>query len=194
MPAEKMDHLQIAVLAANIANDQRLIAGITDLVNQVYADAEAGLWVKGTTRTTETEIRELIASHQIALAQVDRRPVGCIRIKQLDSALSMFGMLAVHPEHRGEGVGRDLVRFAEELSLRRGLATMQLELLVPRSWSHPIKDSLHDWYTRLGYQPVRTATFEEEYPRLAPLLATPCDFVVYHKPLTTPAGDDVSSA
>jgi GNAT superfamily N-acetyltransferase len=95
-----------------------------------------------------------------------------------------FGMLVADPARRGEGIGRELVRFAEALSRRRGLATMQLELLVPRSWSHPNKEFLHAWYTRIGYRPVRTGPIEESYPQLAPLVATPCDFVIYHKPLT----------
>jgi hypothetical protein len=30
---------------------------------------------------------------------------------------------------------------------------------------------------------VRSGTINESYPQLAPLLATPCDFVVYHKDL-----------
>ena len=39
--------------------------------------------------------------------------------------------------------------------------------------------------------PVRTGQFEERYPELAPLLATPCDFVIYHKSLRTlPARED----
>jgi len=68
----------------------------------------------------------------------------------------------------------------------RGLGTMQLEVLVPRQWSHPSKEFLKAWYTRLGYRPVRTGQVEESYPELAPLLATPCDFVIYHKSLGRP--------
>jgi hypothetical protein len=32
--------------------------------------------------------------------------------------------------------------------------------------------------SRISYRPVRTGQFEESYPELAPLLATPCDFVI----------------
>jgi len=32
-------------------------------------------------------------------------------------------------------------------------------------------------------RPMRTGQLEESYPELAPLLATPCDFVIYHKNL-----------
>jgi hypothetical protein len=65
----------------------------------------------------------------------------------------------------------------------RGSTTMQLELLQPRDWTHPEKEVLDAWYTRLGYRPVRTGRIEESYPHLSPLLAGPSDFVVYHKPL-----------
>ncbi|MFD0855651.1 GNAT family N-acetyltransferase, partial [Actinomadura adrarensis] len=105
-------------------------------------------------------------------------------VQRLDGETGEFVMLAADPEHRGRGIGRELVRFAEELSRERGLGTMQLELLVPKTWTHPSKQSLHEWYTRLGYRPVRHGSIEESYPALAPDLATPCDFVIYHKKLS----------
>lgn len=100
-------------------------------------------------------------------------------------------MLVSDPAHRAEGIGRGLVTLAEQLSRRRGLSVMQLELLVPREWTHPNKEFLHGWYTRIGYRPTRSTTIDG-HPRLAPLLATPCDLVVYDKDLIcherTPAG------
>lgn len=175
--------VEIEVLSPAMAMDERLVDEITDLVNLVYVTAEEGLWVDGATRTTTMEMREMIAADQLAVAWMDGQIVGCVRIQQLDDGVGEFGMLAAHPARRGEGVGRELLEFAERRCRQRGLATMQLELLVPRHWSHPTKDFLHAWYTRIGYRPVRTGSIEESYPHLAPLLATPCDFVVYHKSL-----------
>jgi GNAT superfamily N-acetyltransferase len=117
---------------------------------------------------------------------VDGHIVGAVRIQQLDAGRGEFGMLVSDPARRGERVGRELVIFAEQLSRQRGLAVMQLELLVPRRWTHPNKELLHAWYTRMCYRPVRSGTIDESYPGLAPLLATPCDFVVYHRDLTQP--------
>jgi hypothetical protein len=37
----------------------------------------------------------------------------------------------------------------------------------------------------MGYRIVRTGTMDEAYPELAPLLATPCDFVIYRKDLAS---------
>ena len=81
-------------------------------------------------------------------------------------------MLVADPAHRGTGVGRELIRYAERWSRERGLGTMQLEVLVPRQWSHPSKEFLKAWYTRLGYRPVRTGQVEENIPRTR---ATPRD-------------------
>jgi hypothetical protein len=62
---------------------------------------------------------------------------------------------------------------------------MQLELLVPRAWRHPSKVFLDGWYRRLGYHVIRTANVADAYPELAPMLATPCEFLIYEKPLAS---------
>jgi hypothetical protein len=57
-------------------------------------------------------------------------------------------------------------------------------VLVPRDWTHPVKEFLAGWYSRIGYRVVRTGSLDEAYPALVPLLATQCDFVIYHKDLS----------
>jgi GNAT superfamily N-acetyltransferase len=95
-----------------------------------------------------------------------------------------FGMLAAGFEHRSTGVGRELVAFAERHARDTGRRTMQLELLVPRTWRHPSKVFLDEWYRRIGYQVTRSRDPADAHPDLAPMLATPCEFVIYEKPLT----------
>jgi GNAT superfamily N-acetyltransferase len=178
--------VEIALVPATAASDGGFVAEIADLVNRVYAAAEEGLWVDTAARTTTAEMAGLIAAGEIALARVDGEIVGGVRVQQLEGGEGELGMLVADPARRGEGIGRDLVLFAEDLSRGRGCTVMQLELLVPWGWKHPNKELLHAWYTRIGYRPVRSSAIEESYPHLAPLLAGPCDFVVYHKRLTGP--------
>jgi GNAT superfamily N-acetyltransferase len=159
------------------------VAGVVDLVNRVYTDAEKGLWVDGADRTSADETAGIIRTGQLAVAAVSGRLVGAVRIQRLDSGDGEFGMLVASPDHRGLGVGRALVEFAEDWAWRQGLPRMQLELLVPQTWTHPVKEFLREWYTRIGYQRVRTGRLDEAYPELQPRLATACDFVVYHKAL-----------
>jgi GNAT superfamily N-acetyltransferase len=176
-----MKSIEIALLGSDA--DDAVAADVTQLVNRVYATAEQGLWRPGADRTTVAEVTELIRLGEVAVARLDGSIVGAVRIQRLDDEVGEFGMLAADPDHRGIGIGRRLVDFAERLTADRGPRTMRLELVVPQTWSHPTKTFLHDWYTRIGYRVVRKGHIEEQYPSLAPLLATPCDFVIYHKKL-----------
>jgi GNAT superfamily N-acetyltransferase len=177
----------IQLLPPAACEDATLMERITDLINEVYVVAEDGLWTDGARRTTVDEVAELTRAGEIAVARLRGRIVGSVRVQRLDDRTGEFGMLVADPAHRGAGVGRELVRFAERKCSADGLGTMQLELLVPRGWTHPTKEFLAGWYTRIGYRVARTGTIDEAYPALAPLLATPCDFVIYQKDLA-PAG------
>jgi GNAT superfamily N-acetyltransferase len=178
---QQAEELDIEMLARDAPDGA--LAEVTDLVNRVYAIAEEGLWRDGAARTTPAETREFVRAGQIAVARLDGRLVGSVRIQRLDGGVGEFGMLAADPGHRGIGIGRRLIGFAERLIRGHGLGTMQLELLVPKTWTHPSKQFLHEWYSRLGYRIVRRSGIDEHYPALERLLATPCDFVIYHKKL-----------
>ncbi len=160
-----------------------LVADVAVLINRVYAVAEQGLWRSGAERTSAEEVSRMALAGEIAVARLDGRLVGCVRIQRLDEVTGEFGMLAADPACRGVGIGRELVRFAEQAGREAGLAVMQLEVLFPREWSHPSKEFLAAWYGRIGYRKIRTGAVDESYPDLAPLLATPCDFVIYNKDL-----------
>jgi ubiquinone/menaquinone biosynthesis C-methylase UbiE/GNAT superfamily N-acetyltransferase len=175
--------IDIEVLPAAAGDDATLMKRIADLINEVYAVAEDGLWIDGATRTTVDQVAQLTRAGEIAVARVGGRIAGCVRLQRLDERTGELGMLVADPAHRGVGIGRELLRFAERACSEDGLDSMQLELLVPRHWTHPTKEFLAAWYTRLGYRLARTGTIDEAYPDLAPLLATPCDFVIYQKDL-----------
>lgn len=50
-------------------------------------------------------------------------------------------------------------------------------------WAHPEKERLRRWYARLGYRIVRSAPFEEVASHAASELATPCELLIFRKPL-----------
>jgi GNAT superfamily N-acetyltransferase len=176
--------IEVELLPPTAQADPALMERISELTNEVYAVAEAGLWTDGATRTSVGEIAELTGAGEIAVARMGGQVVGCVRLQRLDERTGEFGMLCADPSRRGEGIGRELIRFAERQARADGLSTMQLELLQPRDWTHPTKQFLAEWYSRIGYRVTRTGTIDEAYPELAPLLATPCDFVIYRKRLS----------
>lgn len=175
--------VEVSMVPAARATDDRFVTEVVDLVNRVYAEAEKGLWSDGADRTGAPEVSAAIGAGQLATALLDDRLVGAVRVRRLDARLAEFGMLVASPDHRGSGIGRDLVAFAEDWARRQGLGRMQLELLVPRTWAHPVKEFLRAWYTRIGYRQVRVGCLDEAYPTLQPRLATACDFLIYHKDL-----------
>jgi GNAT superfamily N-acetyltransferase len=91
----------------------------------------------------------------------------------------------VEPDAWGGGIGRALVEAAENLARSRGATTMRLELLVPRTGTHPDKERLREWYTRRGYTVAHKVPFEDSVPHAAPLLSAPGDILVFTKPLPT---------
>jgi GNAT superfamily N-acetyltransferase len=182
---------QISVerLEAPAADDAELVERLTALVNRVYEAAESGMWREGATRTTGSEVADLIRARQIAVATRGGQLVGSIWIHDdVADDVGEFGMLVSAPEQRGIGIGRALLDFVEDSARERGLRAMQLELLVPRGWKHPSKEFLEAWYGRRGYRLIRTGRLDDAYPQLAPLLATPCDLEIHVKPLTDGSG------
>jgi GNAT superfamily N-acetyltransferase len=177
--------VEVELLAPEAARDEALVEELVRVVNEAYAVGEAGLWLEGTTRTTPEEIAGAIHSRVMLAATADGRLVGCACVRPLAADTADLGLVSAAPDRWRGGIGRELVRFAEELMRSRGTTTMQLELLVPKGSTHPEKERLRDWYGRLGYRVTRTASFEEVAAHLEPRLAVPCEFLIFRKPLTT---------
>ena len=174
---------EVNLLAAGEAQNDAIAEELAGLINAAYAVGEAGLWLEGTTRTQPAEIAEAIRSGGVLAASFEGRRVGCAYVRPMDADTADLALISVAPDQWGSGVGRELVRSAEELMRSRGVTTMQLELLVPKGWVHPEKERLRSWYTRLGYEVVRSAPFEQVAAQLAPQLGTPCEFLIFHKRL-----------
>lgn len=160
---------------------------LSDLINAVYAVAEEGMWkdVDGrpAARTSPQEVQKLLDANRLLLAKCDSEIVGSVCVQLLSPTLAEFGMLVGHPDCRGLGLGKALVRAAEDFGRHHNATIMQLELLTPKTWNHPVKEFLHAWYTRIGYQVIQEEPFEERFANLASLLSTDCTFTVYHKKL-----------
>ncbi|SNY39037.1 GNAT family N-acetyltransferase [Paractinoplanes atraurantiacus] len=163
--------------------DEATAERLAGIVNEAYAEGEKGLWRDGALRTSAGEMRELAAAGKLAVARRGDRILGCVRVQMLSPGVGQLGMLAADPAERGGGVGRELVRFAEEHARAAGAPVMQLELLVPLDGEHPVKEFLRGWYTRIGYRQTGTESLADDYPELSPLLAVPCQLVVFRKQL-----------
>jgi GNAT superfamily N-acetyltransferase len=159
------------------------IQRLSALINEVYDEAEAGMWKRKGTRTNPAEVERLLRDQALILAEIDGVVVGSVNVKRMNDGVGEFGMLVADFHHRGKGIGSALVERAENWARDLESHTMRLELLTPRKWAQPSKEFLKVWYTRIGYRPQATEPFERLHPELVPELATECDFTVWHKPL-----------
>ena len=128
--------MEVELLPYTASDEVELMERVAELTNDVYAVAETGLWVEGAIRTTLDEAMALTRQGEIAVARVDGRVVGAARVQKLDEHTGEVGMLSADQACRGIGIGRELLRFAEQMCRKNGMTRMQLELLVPREWSH----------------------------------------------------------
>jgi GNAT superfamily N-acetyltransferase len=156
---------------------------LSDLINEVYDDAESGMWKRKGTRTNPAEVERLLRARALILAEFDGELVGSVNVNVMGDGVGEFGMLAADLNHRGKRIGSALVDRAENWAREMACHTMRLELLTPRNWTHPSKEFLKKWYARLGYEPQATESLEILHPELVPELATECDFTVWHKSL-----------
>jgi GNAT superfamily N-acetyltransferase len=188
--------ITIGWLPRKAARDSAVVAELVALVNDVYAGAEAGLWTDGAERTSTGEMMDLIAAGEILVARLDGEIIGMVRVHVVSGEVIEFGLLAASPAHRNLGVGRALLDVVEAAGRVRGHRAIQLEILVPRDVVNASKAFLKDWYGRRGYRRTEVRPFDEEYPHLAPLLATPCDLEIHQKaldgaqPVTRPSRQD----
>jgi GNAT superfamily N-acetyltransferase len=185
----------IAIPPEEAAQDDKLIQYLTDLVNRVYFDAEASFWTPGFKRTKAAEVQDYLNSRALALAwrgdssfsqhgHLSQDLLGCANIKMFPhEETGEFGMLACDPVSRGVGVGRELLRFAEDEARRRGARRMRLELLQGDGWRHDFKARLEAWYGRSGYQLAGVEDVQKNWPFLVPLLAKPMVMKVFIKQL-----------
>jgi GNAT superfamily N-acetyltransferase len=174
---------EVTFLDADQARNKEVVDELARIVNSAYAIGEAGLWQDGATRTAPAEIADAIRSGGLLAATLGGQLVGCAYVRPIGAQTADLGLVSTAPQRWGNGIGRALVRTAEDLMHQRGVTTMQLEVLIPKGWEHPSKRHLQDWYTQLGYRALRTKRFDQVAPHLEAQLATPCEFLIFHKPL-----------
>ena len=99
-------------------------------------------------RTDPEDLADILADPAQAMltAWRDGALVGCVLIADRGQGTGYFGMLSVSPTLQGAGLGRTLVKAAEQ-ALRDRFGTRRVRISV-----FPQRDTLMAWYERLGYR------------------------------------------
>lgn len=131
-------------------------------------------------RTDPGDLASILADPAQAMltAWRDDELVGCILIADRGEGTGYFGMLSVGPTLQGGGLGRRLVDAAHAaLAGRFGACRVRISVF-------PQRETLIEWYRRLGYAPTgETLPFPYGDPRFGLPLRDDLHFIVMERPL-----------
>ena len=91
-------------IASDLAADN--VQRLSDLINEVYDDAESGMWKRQGTRTNPAEVERLLRARALILAEIDGVVVGSVNVTLLGDGVGEFGMLVTAHQYRSQGRDR----------------------------------------------------------------------------------------
>jgi ribosomal protein S18 acetylase RimI-like enzyme len=130
------------------------INAITCLLNSAYRGesskqgwtTEAHL-IGGDIRTNEETLQQVMDSAGSVILKyldIDQHMVGCVNLQQKKDKIYL-GMFSVSPQLQGFGIGKQLLKAAEEYALQLNAPAIFMQVITQRT-------ELIDWYKRYGYQ------------------------------------------
>jgi ribosomal protein S18 acetylase RimI-like enzyme len=129
-------------------------------------------------RTDETslqQVMELPGSVLLKYLNTDQEIAGCVNLQQKAGKLYL-GMFAVSPLLQGFGIGKQLLKAAEEHATRLNIPAIFMQVITQRT-------ELIDWYKRYGYQETgERIPFKED--GLTGNHLQPLEFMVLEKEMT----------
>lgn len=141
------------------------IACITELLNISYRGetskkgwtTEAGL-IAGDTRANENMIKILMqqpASVFLKYTNYEQQIIGCVNLQQHDKKIYL-GMFSVSPQLQGTGIGKQILKAADEYAIQSGCTAIYMSVIS-------VRDELINWYKRHGYADTgKRMPFEED--------------------------------
>lgn len=126
-------------------------AVLATLVNSAYRGEHAK---KGW--TTEADLIDGTRTDAAALSDIMKKPdttilkyeqdnkiIGCVELKIVEGRLYL-GMLTVEPSIQGGGIGKKMLKAAEDFGKEQGCRSVYMSVIT-------IRKELVDWYKRHGY-------------------------------------------
>jgi GNAT superfamily N-acetyltransferase len=138
-----------------------LIADIETIVRLVNTAFLVELFFIERDRTNPEMVRELMEKGRFLLAEDGSNPLACIYV-EIRGDRGYLGMLSVDPDHQRKGLGRMLVRVAEQQFRDAGCHFCDLRIVNVRT-------DLLPYYRTLGYIETGTAPYSATAPTKMPV-------------------------
>lgn len=129
------------------------IANVAALLNSAYrGEASKTGWtteahlIDGDIRSDEFSVEQVMQMQGSVILKYeneDKELIGCVNLQQQNDKIYL-GMFAVSPLMQGSGIGKRLLRAAEEYATTSGCKAVYMTVISVRT-------ELVDWYNRHGY-------------------------------------------
>ena len=89
-----MKQSQIVITRFPVGSDFETdnVKRLSDLINEVYDDAESGMWKRKGTRTNPAEVERLLRDGALILAEIGAVLVGSVHVNLLEDGIGAFGI------------------------------------------------------------------------------------------------------
>lgn len=129
------------------------IPAVMELLNSAYrGESSKNGWtteahlISGDTRSDAATLKDVIERKGSVLLRYEgdtKTIIGCVNLQEHDDKMYL-GMLAVSPFLQGGGIGKKLLKVAEEYAHNTGCDSIYMTVITLRT-------ELIDWYKRHGY-------------------------------------------
>ena len=119
------------------------IPPIVDLINRAFAVEK---FFKSGERTDPVQVTEMIRNGEFLLLESAGRMIACVYVK-ITGERAYAGTLAVEPLHQRTGIGRRMMREAEEYARARGCEVLDIRIVN-------VRPELSEIYSKLGFVPT----------------------------------------
>jgi len=131
---------------------------VVDLINLAYVVESH--FVSGP-RIEEAAVSKRIAASEVLILREGGQLVATAHV-HVDGDCGHLGLVSVHPDQQGKGLGRRIIDAAETAAMKNGADRMHLQVVNLRT-------ELPDFYRRLGYVERGTSTFDDTKATLKPV-------------------------
>jgi GNAT superfamily N-acetyltransferase len=141
---------------------------LVKFINKAFARDN---YFKRTERTNSQQMMEYLQKGNFLLLEEQGERVGLVYAELREDRRGYIGLLTVNSIKQGRGIGRQLMKSAEEFCRDRGCSIAEIDVIN-------LRPELVDWYRGQGYHVVG----EAPYPR-PEILIQPCHFIAMQKTL-----------
>ena len=113
-------------------------------------------------RTTPEQVLEKLKAGVFFLVEQRERLLGCVHAECHENGRGYIGMLAVDPSMQGQGLGRQLMRVAEQHCLHARCREVLLTVIN-------LREELPPFYRSLGYRETGTAPYNDLHRATQPV-------------------------